>query len=70
MWGGWGSTSDPTQTERDEYAIAAEEFKPVLESLRRLVEVDLAGLEKDLETAHAPWTPGRVPSWEESGDGR
>jgi hypothetical protein len=28
-----------------------------------LVEVDLATLEKDMEAAGAPWTPGRVPLW-------
>jgi len=65
VWGGWGSTSDPTQTQRDDYAIAGEQFKPVLESLTRLVEVDLAALESDLEAAHAPWTPGRVPRWKQ-----
>jgi hypothetical protein len=30
-----------------------------------LVEVDLTKLEKDMESAGAPWTPGRVPEWRE-----
>ncbi len=63
VWEGWGSTSDPTQTHRDNYRIAAEQFEPVLGALTRLVEVDLAQLESDLEEAQAPWTPGRVPRW-------
>lgn len=63
VWGGWGSTSEPTQTQRDGYAIASEIFPPVLESLQRLVDVDLNALEDDLEKAGAPWTPGRVPRW-------
>jgi len=25
----------------------------------------LAKLEKDMEAAGAPWTPGRVPEWQE-----
>jgi hypothetical protein len=29
--------------------------------LRRLVESDLAGIERDAEAAGAPWTPGRLP---------
>jgi hypothetical protein len=30
-----------------------------------LVDVDLAKLERDMEAAGAPWTPGRVPEWAE-----
>jgi hypothetical protein len=33
--------------------------------LHTLVEVDLTKLEKDMEAAGAPWTPGRVPEWQE-----
>ena len=55
----------PTQTHMDEYSIAAAEFAGQLAKLRALVEVDLAKLEKDMEAAGAPWTPGRVPEWSE-----
>jgi hypothetical protein len=53
----------PTQTHLDEYGIAASEFAGQLDTLHALVEVDLAKLEKDMEAAGAPWTPGRVPEW-------
>jgi len=55
----------PTQTHLDDYSIAAAEFAVELAKLRVLVEVDLAKLEKDMEAAGAPWTPGRVPEWSE-----
>jgi photosystem II stability/assembly factor-like uncharacterized protein len=55
----------PTQTHLDDYNIAAAEFAGELGKLRALVEVDLAKLEKDMEAAGAPWTPGRVPEWSE-----
>jgi photosystem II stability/assembly factor-like uncharacterized protein len=55
----------PTQTHLDDYNIAAAEFSVELGKLRALVEVDLAKLEKDMEAAGAPWTPGRVPEWSE-----
>jgi photosystem II stability/assembly factor-like uncharacterized protein len=55
----------PTQTHLDDYGIAAAEFAEQLSKLHVLVEVDLAKLEKDMETAGAPWTPGRVPEWRE-----
>jgi photosystem II stability/assembly factor-like uncharacterized protein len=53
----------PTQTHLDDYDIAAGEFAGELSALHALVEVDLAKLEKDMEAAGAPWTPGRVPEW-------
>jgi hypothetical protein len=35
----------------------------VLAQLRQLVEVDLRNLEKQMEAAGAPYTPGRLPDW-------
>jgi Arc/MetJ family transcription regulator len=55
----------PTSTHLDDYNIAAGEFAEGLSKLHVLVEVDLAKLEKDMEAAGAPWTPGRVPEWKE-----
>jgi photosystem II stability/assembly factor-like uncharacterized protein len=55
----------PTQTHIDDYNIAAGEFAEELGKLRALVEVDMTKLEKDMEVAGAPWTPGRVPEWSE-----
>jgi hypothetical protein len=49
----------------DSYNIAAAEFAEQLAKLHTLVEVDLGKLEKDMEAAGAPWTPGRVPEWSE-----
>jgi hypothetical protein len=59
------SLTKPTQSHVDSYNIAAAEFAEQLGKLRTLVDVDLAKLEKDLEAAGAPWTPGRVPEWSE-----
>jgi len=59
------SLAKPTQSHVDDYNIAAGEFADQLGRLRALVEVDFAKLEKDMEAAGAPWTPGRVPEWSE-----
>jgi hypothetical protein len=59
------SLAKPTQSHVDSYNIAAGEFGDQLAKLRTLVEVDLTKLEKDMEAAGAPWTPGRVPEWGE-----
>ena len=57
------SISRPTQTQLNQYNAAAQDFEGVLVQLRQLIEVDLARLEKQLEAAGAPWTPGRIPEW-------
>jgi photosystem II stability/assembly factor-like uncharacterized protein len=59
----WGTTSAPTATHRKAYEIVAGEFTEVLGRLRALLEKDLTSLEARAETAGAPWTPGRIPSW-------
>jgi photosystem II stability/assembly factor-like uncharacterized protein len=59
------SLAKPTQSHVDDYNIAAGEFSEQLSTLHVLVETDLAKLEKDMEAAGAPWTPGRVPEWNE-----
>jgi len=59
------STSRPTQTQTDQYAAAAQEFEATLNQLRQLIETDLARLEKQMEAAGAPWTPGRIPEWKD-----
>src|SRR5438552_10123020 len=60
------STSAPTQTQKEHYAAAAQEFEQVLDQLRTLIEGDLARLEKAMEAAGAPWTPGRIPEWKDN----
>jgi photosystem II stability/assembly factor-like uncharacterized protein len=59
------STAAPTQTDKDAYAIASQELTQELTKLRTLIEVDVAKLEKEMEAAGAPWTPGRIPEWKE-----
>jgi hypothetical protein len=59
-----GSTCPITETNKRNYDIAADGFEKLLEDLRQIVEEDLRKLEDALETAGAPWTPGRgVPKW-------
>jgi photosystem II stability/assembly factor-like uncharacterized protein len=59
------SLARPTQTHLQAYEIAASEFGEQLRLLHTLVDLDLVKLEKDMEAAGAPWTPGRVPEWSE-----
>lgn len=59
------SLSRPTKTQQDSYTIASQEFTEMLGKLRALIDVDLRQLEKALDVAGAPWTPGRLPEWRE-----
>ncbi|MEO0581265.1 MAG: glycosyl hydrolase [Bacteroidota bacterium] len=57
------TTSSPTQTYLDAYKIASEEFEPLLADLKMVIK-DIQKMEKKLEAYGAPYTPGRIPSWE------
>jgi len=60
----WYVTSAPTQINRDSLRWAGEAFNKLLPKLKSLIEGRLQPLEQQLETAGAPWTPGRFPTWD------
>jgi len=53
------STSTPTKTHRDSYAIAKSEIEGIKQKLEKLYNVDFKQLEDQLVKAGAPYTPGR-----------
>jgi photosystem II stability/assembly factor-like uncharacterized protein len=57
------SSSAPTQTERQSYALAEEEFTPVYAELKKIMAEDVKTLESRLDAVGAPYTPGRLPDW-------
>ncbi|MFC1564474.1 glycosyl hydrolase [candidate division KSB1 bacterium] len=59
----YGSTADATGTMREQFTVISREFEPLLEQLKSLVEIELRSLERDMENAGCPWTPGRIPVW-------
>lgn len=63
---GTGSnTTRPTKTLEDDYRIAGQLFTPVQAQLHQLVEVDMVKLDKALDAAGVPHTPGRLPNWKD-----
>jgi len=58
----WWVTSAPTETQREQFEFASEAFEAALESLESIID-DLEALERRLDDAGAPWTPGRMPEW-------
>jgi len=59
----WRSLSAPTQSQKDAFQIVADEFPPLLEAIKKIVEADVKKIEKKLEEIGAPYTPGRLPVW-------
>ena len=57
-------TQAPTQTQRDVYTWSADTFATALNELQQLLGTELPAVEARLEKAGAPWTPGRIPHWE------
>jgi chromosome segregation ATPase len=57
------TTGKPTKTALETWQIAADELSAEIPKLRRLIETDIRALEKQLDAAGAPPTPGRLPDW-------
>ncbi|MCP4261849.1 MAG: glycosyl hydrolase [Planctomycetes bacterium] len=53
------STYGPTQTHRQDFEIAQEEFEALISQIKKLIEIDFVNLQKKLERAGLPWTSGR-----------
>ena len=58
-----GTTGRPTKTAMEQYQIASDELAVEIPKLRKLFEADIKALEKQLDAAGAPPTPGRLPDW-------
>lgn len=54
------STSKPTQTHLDSYAIAKEEFEPLYKKVKTLLNGKVQALRKQLKSSGAPYTPGNL----------
>ena len=50
-------------TNIDTYTIASDGLAIEIPNLRKLTETDIPALEKQLDAAGAPPTPGRLPDW-------
>jgi hypothetical protein len=57
---GLGTTQDPTETSAMVKAIAEEQLRPVITSLKSILENDIPAIDAELTRLDAPWTPGRI----------
>ncbi len=56
-------TGHPTKTAMEQYQIGSDELALQIPKLKKLIETDIKNLEKQLDAAGAPPTPGRLPDW-------
>jgi photosystem II stability/assembly factor-like uncharacterized protein len=59
IWGHWETRQTPTATQRRSLKIGEDDFEFFRLDLDVIVNMELPMLEEALETAGAPWTPGR-----------
>jgi hypothetical protein len=57
------TTGKPTKTAQEQYQIASDLLAVEIPKVRKLLETDIKALEKQLDAAGAPATPGRLPEW-------
>jgi len=66
VWNTWYSTSNPTVTNKDQYALAQEEYAEIRSNLDK-VRAGVQALEAKLDSKNIPYTPHR-PNWTEEID--
>ncbi len=65
VYGLWETTCAPTETMKQSLKVAEEQFAPLYQSIKRLGEQEIPELESKMESAGAPYTPGRLPKLKE-----
>lgn len=61
VWGHWRSTSAPTTAMVQGYDIILNEFTPLYDRVKEIIQKDVKAIEKELDALGAPYTTGRFP---------
>jgi len=59
----WRSSANVTNNEKTAYKILVEEFPPVLNELKNILNSEIKPMEEKLEMLKAPYTEGRIPEF-------
>lgn len=60
IYSGLETRSDPTETSKMVKKIAEQNLKPVIDTLKTILDTDLPSMDAKLDELGAPWTPGRI----------
>jgi len=66
IFAGNRTTSEPTTTMKNQIEWAGEAYEKLNGELKQVIETDIPAIEKKLEDAGAPYTPGRLPNWKKN----
>ena len=55
------STAPVTKTEKDQLNIVKDELPAIITEMKKIATETIPEIEKEMDTAGAPWTPGRIP---------
>ncbi len=66
IFAGNRTTSEPTTTMKNQIEWAGEAYEKLNGELKQVIETDIPSIEKKLEDAGAPYTPGRLPNWKKN----
>jgi len=63
VYGLWETSSAPTETMKQSIQVAEYQFDDLYAKIKSIGETDIVALQKQLEAAGAPYTPGILPEW-------
>jgi hypothetical protein len=55
------TTTNLTKNQKVAYETLYTEIQPVIEKLKKIIDVDLKVIESEMDKLNVPWTPGRMP---------
>ncbi|MCX6175284.1 MAG: glycosyl hydrolase [Ignavibacteriales bacterium] len=57
----YNTTTNLTKNQKVAYETLYEEIQPIIEKLKKIIDVDLKAIESEMDKLNVPWTPGRMP---------
>lgn len=57
----YNTTTNLTKNQKVAYETLYEEIQPIIEKLKKIIDVDLKAIETEMDKLNVPWTPGRMP---------
>ncbi|NJD23463.1 MAG: glycosyl hydrolase [Melioribacter sp.] len=57
----YSTTTNLTKNQKVAYETLYAEIQPIIEKLKKIIDVDLKSIESEMDKLNVPWTPGRMP---------
>lgn len=57
----YSTTTNLTKNQKVAYETLYDEIQPIIDKLKKIIDVDLKAIESEMDKLNVPWTPGRIP---------